>query len=87
MKLDIKVIPNARKNQISGWINDRLKVKICKPPQKGQANKELIKYLSKEWELPRSCISIEKGFQSKEKTINISSDKGIQLPPKPQRLI
>ncbi len=87
MKLEIKVIPNARRNQISGWINDRLKIKICKPPLKGQANKELIRYLAKEWEISKGCIIIEKGFKSSKKTINISSDKDIKLPPKPQKLI
>ena len=87
MKLEIKVTPNARKNQIAGWVGDKLKIKISKPPEKGKANKELIKYLSEEWKLPRNCISIKQGFKSREKTIEIASNKPIHLPAKPQRLI
>ena len=87
MKLHIRVVPNARKNQIAGWVNERLKVKICKPPEKGQANRELLNFLSEEWGLPKSCIDLVQGFTSRDKILKISSDKTMKLPPKPQKLI
>jgi uncharacterized protein len=46
VKISIKVLPNARKNEIGGFSNDILRVKIAAPPDKGKANKELIDFFS-----------------------------------------
>lgn len=48
-KLKVKIKPNASKNQIKSWDKNRkhLKININAIPEKGKANKELIKFLSK----------------------------------------
>ncbi|MDD3647063.1 MAG: DUF167 domain-containing protein [Candidatus Dojkabacteria bacterium] len=84
MKLKIRVIPNSSKNQIVGWIDDEtLKVKISAPAEKGKANKELLKFLTKELKTGRNIFLVS-GFKDRNKLIEL--EKG-ELPPKPLKLI
>ncbi len=67
--LNIKVIPNAKKDRIGEKTNGFLKVYITAPPVDNKANKHLIKFLSKEYNINRSKINIIKGQRSQYKTI------------------
>ena len=66
--VDIEVSTNSNKFQISGfneWRN-RFEIRIKQVPQKGKANKEIVKELSKIF----NCdVSISKGEKSSQKTI------------------
>jgi uncharacterized protein (TIGR00251 family) len=69
--LAIRVNPNAGRNEITGWRDDVLQVKIAAPPEKGKANKELIDFLSKALGVKKDAISIIKGHTSRNKVIAI----------------
>ncbi|GMR01678.1 MAG: DUF167 domain-containing protein [Gammaproteobacteria bacterium] len=71
MKLHIKVIPSSSKNCIAGWLEDTLKVKIKAPPEKGKANKAVIKFLEKSLGLSKGSIDISSGTSSSRKIIEI----------------
>ncbi len=66
--VNIKISPNAKKNEI---INEGefVKVKITAQPIDGKANKALIEFLSKNFKIPKTSIKILKGETSKEKTV------------------
>ena len=64
----IKAQPNSSKNKIAGLYGDMLKINIKAPAVEGAANKELIKFISKEFKIPKSDIEI-KGETSKKKTL------------------
>jgi hypothetical protein len=66
--LYVKAQPNSSKNKIAGLYGDMLKINIKAPPVEGAANKELIKFLSKEFKIPKSEIEI-KGESSKRKIL------------------
>ncbi len=72
MKLQIKVIPSSSKDCIAGWLEDTLKVKVKAPPEKGKANKAVIKTLEKTLELPKGSITISSGTTSTRKIIEIN---------------
>jgi uncharacterized protein len=65
--LPIKVIPGASKSGIVGWHNGRLKVRICAPAEKGEANRAVVHFLSKTFEIPQSKIVLLKGASAREK--------------------
>ncbi len=67
----IQVQPNARRNEVVGFEEGVLRVKIAAPPVKGKANKELIDFLSKLLGVSKSSITIEKGLTSRRKVIAI----------------
>lgn len=72
--LRIKVIPRSSKNEIVGEMtNGAIKIKLTAAPVDGEANKKLITLLSKEWNIPKSCITIIKGEKGKEKVIEIDT--------------
>ncbi len=69
MKLTVKIQPNAKKSEIVGYEGTVLKIKIKAPPVEGKANEELIRFLSKEWKIPKSAIRIAHGQNGKMKII------------------
>ena len=73
--LKIKAVPNSSVNKIMQEIDGALKIKLKAPPVDGAANKELIKFLSKKFKIPKTDISIKKGGNSKTKEIEISNSK------------
>ena len=66
--VNIKISPNARKNEIIKKENET-KIKITAQPIDGKANKAVIEFLSKTFKIPKTSIKILKGETSKEKTI------------------
>lgn len=70
--LSVKVIPNASRNQIASWENDTLKIRIQSPPLDGKANKALIAFLSKQTQVPKNRMAIQRGKTSRQKWIAFS---------------
>ncbi|MEK9166073.1 MAG: DUF167 domain-containing protein [Patescibacteria group bacterium] len=71
-QFNVKVIPNASKNEIAAQDGDFLKVKIKAPAQRGKANRELVKFLAQEFDVKKSAIDIIKGERGREKIVEIS---------------
>lgn len=71
MKLQIKVQPGASVSEIVGWDGDVLKVRLNARPEKGRANKELVRLLSKELDIPKSSIVIVRGETSRLKVVEL----------------
>lgn len=71
-KLDVKVHPGAGKNEITGFHDGVMNIKITAQPEKGKANSALIKYLSSVLGIAKSRIEITKGTTSRIKTVSIS---------------
>jgi uncharacterized protein (TIGR00251 family) len=70
-RLAAKVTPNAGSNEITGFRNGVLLVKVAAPPDKGKANRELVEIIAEKLEIKRSAILIIKGQTSRHKTIII----------------
>ena len=68
--LNIKIAPNASKNEIIKS-EDGVKLKITAQPIDGKANKAVIEYLSKKFKIPKTSFEIIRGETSKEKTVLI----------------
>lgn len=71
--LKIYVQPGASKNEIVGMYGEppRLKIKIKAPPQDGEANSEVISFLAKTLDLPKSRIQFIRGEASRQKDLLI----------------
>ncbi|NPA88458.1 MAG: YggU family protein [Epsilonproteobacteria bacterium] len=66
--INVKAQPNSSKNKIAGIYGESLKINIKAPAVEGAANKELIKFMSKEFKIPKSEIEL-KGETSKRKQL------------------
>ena len=69
--------PKASRDAFIGLLGDELKITITAPPVDGQANKHLIKFLSKQFKVPKRDITVEKGLLNKHKLIRIKAPKKI----------
>ena len=70
-KISLSVYPNAAKNEVLGFTDGILRVKVTVPPTKGKANKELIAFLSQLLDVGKSSVNIIKGHTSRNKLIAI----------------
>ena len=73
----IKAAPNSSINKIAGIYNDSIKINIKAPAVEGAANKELIKFLSKQFKITKSDI-ILKGETSKQKIITLPVNEKVE---------
>ena len=73
MKIEIKVIPNAKGNELikteSGY-----KARLTVPPVDGKANEALVELLSKELGIAKRGIEVIKGHTSRNKTVEIINE-------------
>ena len=67
MKLKVKT--NARKTEILEESLDEMALAVKGKPEKGEANREIIRFLSKHF---GKSVRIVRGLTSKNKIINIS---------------
>lgn len=69
--------PKASRDAFVGLLGDELKVTITAPPVDGQANKHLIKFLSKQFKVPKGSVIVEKGQLNRHKLVRIKNPKKI----------
>ena len=70
--IPIKVTPKASKNEIVGWENGELKVKVTACPEKGNGNSAVIALFSKSLKVAKSRITIISGSTSQHKRLLLS---------------
>lgn len=80
--LQIKVTPNASKNQLVGWAEGVLRLRIKGVPEKGQVNEELIAFLAKQLDIAKSHIELVSGKTSRLKRLKIAGLTREQLEEK-----
>ncbi len=74
--LKIKAQPAASKNEFAGLYGvEAIKIRIKAPAVEGAANKELIKFLSKQFKIPKSSIIFKSGQNSKIKILSFSMNE------------
>ncbi len=72
MKLQVKAIPGAQRTEVMEWLDEQtVKIRLNAQPEKGKANIELVKFLSKQLGVPKSQMTILKGTTSREKTVGL----------------
>ena len=72
MRINVSVKPNAKYSQVTKVSQFDYKVSVDAPAEDDKANKRLIEILAEHFEVPKSFVSILKGFRSKKKIIEIN---------------
>ena len=70
MKIQVKVRPNSRTEEVSQE-GDSFIVKVKEPPREGKANQAAIKLLAQHFGVSQSQVRILSGFKSKNKVIEV----------------
>ncbi len=79
----MKVIPNAPRTAVAGWLGDALKVRVQAPPVEGRANAALCAGLAQLLGLPGAAVSVARGTTASRKLLRI---QGLDLATVRQRL-
>lgn len=69
--LRLTVVPGAQRTLVVGLHGDRLKVRLAAPPEKGAANRELIDFLARSLNLPKTSLKLTQGAQSRAKVVAV----------------
>ena len=78
MLIDLRVIPNAKKNSLKKD-GHTLRIYLTSPAREGRANKDLIDFLARHLKVRKNQIEIIKGLKSRNKTVNITEYKEVSL--------
>lgn len=65
------MVPRSSRSEFVGIYNNLFKIKLKAPPIDGEANKELISFVSSRLKIPKSNIEITLGEKQKRKTLKI----------------
>ncbi len=72
--LRIKVIPNAPRTVLGEERAGELVVRVAAPPDKGKANEELVRFLSKRLGIPRSAVELVSGNTARHKVLRVPAE-------------
>ena len=68
----VKVVPRAARDEIVGWLDGVLKVRVTAPPQDGRANRALEALLAAALSLKKNAVSVASGQASAHKRVAIT---------------
>ena len=71
-RLAVKVVPNAPRSSVVGWVGDTLKVKVHAPALEGRANQALCEFLAEELGLRKSAVTLVQGAKPRLKLLEVS---------------
>src|SRR5690606_19883644 len=86
-KVAVKVVPRASRDEVVGWLGDRLKIKIAAPPQDGRANDALEAFLAERLGVPRRSVRVAAGHGSTSKIVEIDGVGEADLASKLESLL
>jgi uncharacterized protein (TIGR00251 family) len=71
MIIKVRVIPNAKRNEVVGRVGSILRVKVSALAIEGRANEELCDFLADFFSVRRSDVFLRKGERGREKTVEV----------------
>lgn len=72
MLIKVKVFPNSKKEEIIKKSEDSFEIRIKEKPERGLANREVIRILSSCFKIPESKVRLIKGFKERNKIFKIT---------------
>lgn len=71
--LEVLVSPRAAHDALAGIAGGRLKIRLTAPPIEGAANEHLVRWLAREFGVPRRQVRIEHGERGRRKRVRLIS--------------
>ena len=68
----VKVVPRAAKDEIIGWLEGVLKVRVQAPPEDGRANRALEALLAEALGLKKNAVTVAAGRSSARKRVEVA---------------
>lgn len=71
VRIALKVVPGAKRDEIAGPLGDRLKVRVAAPPEDGKANKAVCAVIAAALGIKPKSVSVVIGLASPEKIVRV----------------
>ena len=71
MKIEVKVIPGAKINQMQVGFDGNIKIWVTQIAEDGKANRKVIEMLAKHFKTSKSNVTIIRGQKERRKLIEI----------------
>ena len=72
-RLVVHVVPNARRDEVDGWHDGALRIRLAAVPLDGKANEALVAFVASELDLPRRAVRVLRGASSRHKQLAIAT--------------
>lgn len=72
-KLTLRIVPNAKRDEVVGEYGDAVKVKVAAPAVEGKANETLLRYLAETLRIHRRDIALIAGEKSRDKLVEVAN--------------
>lgn len=69
--LEVKAVPGASRDEIAGWVDGRLKVRVKAPPEAGRANAAVCALVADWLGLKKGRVTLETGAANPRKLLRI----------------
>lgn len=75
LSLQLHVQPRARRDEIAGLHDQRLKIRITAPPADDRANRHLLEFLAREFDVPRTQVELLSGQRGRDKRVAVHAPR------------
>ena len=71
--IKVRVQPKSSRNQVDGFQDGALRVRVTAAPTEGQANAAVIALLAKTLGVSKSRLEIIRGYRSRDKVVSVDT--------------
>jgi hypothetical protein len=71
-RLDVRVQPRARRDEVAGERAGRVVIRVSAPPADGRANAAVCKVVAEAVGVPPSAVAVVRGHASRDKTLEVA---------------
>lgn len=87
--LSVRVLPRSSKEEVAGFVEGTVRIRLTAPPVENRANEALVKFLSRVLDVPRRQVELVAGGTGRNKIVRIAGMErgeafrklGLQQPP------
>jgi len=72
-RLKLRIVPNAKRDEVTGEHGDAVKIKVAAPAIEGKANEALLEFIAEKLGLHHRDITLIAGEKSRDKLIEIEN--------------
>lgn len=72
IRLAVQIIPNAKKSEVVGVLEDALKIRLQAPPIEGKANEALIRFIADILGVPKNAVQLVHGHTARRKLLEVA---------------
>lgn len=84
VRIDVKAVPGASRDEIAGVLGDRLKVRVSAPAEGGRANRAIVDLIAAALGISPRDAEVVSGAASSQKTVRV---RGVPIDVVRERLM